>query len=166
MPIIQFAPALLALLVAGATAAHPGPKAVIFPFELIDVSLEGEYSDRRTEEINRLQLATDELRTLAARVAGYEVLDLSGLASDIESAGPFHKCDACELDIARKAGAEIAVTGTVRKISSLLLVVHIYVRDVPSGRVNKAHRVELRGNTDETWLRGVRRLVSSHIGSG
>jgi uncharacterized protein DUF2380 len=165
MPIIRATLAFLALLLAGATAAHAGLKAAIFPFELIDVSAEGQYIGARAEEANRLRLATEELRSLAAREAGYQVLDMSGLAAEIESAGPFHKCDACELDIARKAGAEVAITGAVRKISGLILVVQILVRDVASGKVNKIHRVELRGNSDETWLRGVRRLVNDHLGS-
>lgn len=165
MPIIRSQLAFLALLLASATAAHAGPKAAIFPFELIDVSAAGHYGGARADEANRLRLATEELRALAASKAGYRVLDLSNLASEIDSAGPFHKCDACEVDIARKAGAEIAITGAVRKISDLILVVQILVRDVASGRVNNVHRVELRGNSDETWLRGVRRLVNNHIGS-
>jgi hypothetical protein len=156
--------AALAIWLASATVALAGQKAAIFPFELIDVSLQGEYVGAQAEEVNRLQLATEELRNLAARDAGYEVVDLGGLKAEIEKAGPFHKCDGCEADIARQAGAEIAMTGTVRKISNLVLVIHIYVREAASGKVNKIHRVELRGNTDETWLRGVRRLVREHAG--
>jgi hypothetical protein len=156
--------AVLGLTLAGASAAQAGPKAAIFPFELIDVSLSGEYLGPKADEAQRLVLATEELRRLAARDAGYDVLDLSGLKSDIERTGPFHRCDGCEADIARRAGAEIALTGTVRKISELVLVVHIYVRDVATGKVTDVHRVELRGNSDETWLRGVRRLVAYHLG--
>ena len=166
MPIFRYALGFLVLMIAGTAAANAGPKAAIFPFELIDVSLEGERAGRQADETARLQLATEELRTLAAREAGYEVLDLSGLAAEIESTGPLHRCGGCEIDIARKAGAEIAITGAVRKISGLILVVQILVRDVSGAKVNKVHRVELRGNTDETWLRGVRRLVRSHVESG
>jgi Protein of unknown function (DUF2380) len=156
----------LAIWLASAAAAVAGQKAAIFPFELIDVSLQGEYVGAQSGEAKRLLLATEELRNLAARDAGYEVVDLSALKAEIDKSGPFHKCDGCETGIARQAGAGVAVTGTVRKISNLVLVVHIYVRDVASGRVNKVHRVELRGNTDETWLRGVRRLVREHVTGG
>src|SRR5262245_27242828 len=152
--------ALLGTVLASAGAAQAGPKAAIFPFELIDVSLEGEYIGPRADEANRLRLATEELRRLAAQEAGYEVLDLSGLALEIEKAAPFHKCEGCEVDLARQAGADVAITGAVRKISSLVLVVQIYVRDVATGKVNEARRVELRGNTDESGLGGVRRLLS------
>jgi hypothetical protein len=156
--------ATLALVLAGTGAAQAGAKAAIFPFELIDVSLSGQYLGARADETLRLALATEELRRLAAREAGYEVVDLDRFKSDIAQSGPFHKCDGCEADIARRAGAEIALTGTVRKISELVLVVHIYVRAVSTGKVTDVHRVELRGNSDETWLRGVRRLVAYHLG--
>jgi hypothetical protein len=159
---IRFLPTLLALWLASTTVALAGQKAAIFPFELIDVSLPGEYFGPRADEANRLLLATEELRALAARDAGYDVVDLSALKPAIDKAAPFHRCDACEVDIARQAGADVAMTGTVRKISNLVLVVHVYVRDVASGKVSRVHRVELRGNTDETWLRGVRRLVGEH----
>jgi uncharacterized protein DUF2380 len=167
MPVMRLPLGLLSLVLAGtvlagATAAHAGPKAAIFAFELIDVSGDGEpqAAPPKADEAQRLRLATDELRRLAATEAGYEVLDLSGLASEIEKAAPFHKCEGCEVDIARRAGAEVAITGAVRKISSLILVIQIYVRDVATGTVNEARRVELRGNSDESWLRGVRRLIT------
>jgi hypothetical protein len=149
-----------------ASAADAGPKAAIFPFELIDVSLSGQYVGPDPTETQRLVLITEELRKLAARDAGYEVLDLSGLAGDIAKAAPLHQCNGCDVDLARRVGAEIAIMGTVRKVSNLVLEVHLFVTDVKDGKLTKVHRVELRGNTDETWLRGVRRLVANHLGGG
>ena len=111
--------------------------------------------------MERLKLITDELRMLAARDGGYEVLDLSGIAPQLEQAAPLNKCGGCEVDLARRAGADLAITGFVRKVSNLVLELHLIVRDVPTGNVTKTSRVELRGNTDETWLRGIRRLVGN-----
>jgi hypothetical protein len=150
--------ALIAAFLAISAEAQAAPKVAIFPFEMIDVSLDGQYSGTRADEVQRLALATDELRRLA-REAGFEVLDLDTHAAEIARTAPFHKCEACEVAIARQIGAESAITGAVRKISNLVLVIHIYVRDLASSKVTKAHRVELRGNTDEAWLRGIRRLA-------
>lgn len=158
--------AAFAAVLVTATAAQAATKAAIFPFELIDVSLEGEYNGTRPDETQRLALITTELRDLAARDAGLEVVDLGAVAADIEHAAPFYKCDACEVDIARKVGAEVAITGAVRKISNLVLVIQLYVRDVGTGKVNAVHRVELRGNTDESWLRGVQRLAKTQLANG
>jgi uncharacterized protein DUF2380 len=151
------------LLSATAATAWAGPKVAIFPFELLDVSLTGQYIGPQAEETDRLALATAELRKLAARDAGYEVLDLSGLADDIARAAPLHQCGGCEIGLARKVGAEMAIMGTVRKVSNLVLEAHLFVIDVASGKLAKQHRIELRGNYDETWLRAVRRLVALHV---
>lgn len=155
--------AVLALLLAAPTVASAGPKAAIFPFELVDVSLEGELGGRRPDETQRLALVTQELRTLAARDGGYEVIDLSALAAAIAQAEPLHKCGDCAVDIARRAGADVAVTGTVRKISNLILGFTIELRDVASGRVTRVLQASIRGNTDELWLRGIRWLVANRL---
>lgn len=154
-------------MILAVAAAHAGPKAAIFPFELNDVSIEGAMSGPRADETRRLALATEELRRLAAREAGYEVVDLEGVKPQIEKAAPLYKCNGCEAEIARRAGAEIAVTGYVRKVSNLILKVFINVRDVESGRLTAVYQADIKGNTDETWRRGVRWLVVNRLaGSG
>jgi hypothetical protein len=146
-----------------ATAAQAGPKVAIFPFELIDVSLSGQYNGADPRETERLRLITEELRTLAARDGRYEVLDLSSVATAIAQAAPLRKCSGCEVDLARRVGADVAMIGIVRKVSNLVLEIHLLEMDVASGKVTKSNRVELRGNTDETWLRGVRRVLADHL---
>ena len=84
--------AALALLLAPTMSATAGPKAAIFRFELIDVSIDGELRGPRVEEAQRLDLVTQELRQLAARDGGYELVDLSGLTAETEKAAPLHKC--------------------------------------------------------------------------
>jgi uncharacterized protein DUF2380 len=167
MPMIR---RLLAAVVAAgvtmlaAAAAEASPKAAIFPFELIDVSLEGEYIGPDSHEAERLRLITEELRKLAAREGAYDVLDLGSIAPEIAKAAPILKCSGCDVDLARRVGADVAITGFVRKVSNLVLEMHLIETDVATGKVTKTHRVEMRGNTDETWLRGVHRLLANHLG--
>jgi hypothetical protein len=155
--------AALMLLLAPTAAASAGPKAAIFPFELIDVSIDGALGGARVDEAQRLVLVTRELRQLAARDGGYDLVDLSGLTAEIEKAAPLHKCGGCEVDIARRTGADIAVTGTVRKVSNLILGITILVRDVTSGRLVRVLQADIRGNTDESWVRGIRWLVANRL---
>jgi len=155
--------AALVLLLAPVTVASAGPKAAIFPFELIDASLEGELGGPRADEAQRLALVTHELRLLAARDGGYDLIDLSGVTAEIEKAAPLHRCGGCEVEIARRAGAEIAITGAVRKVSNLILGITIQVRDVASGRLIRVLQAGIRGNTDESWLRGIRWLVANRL---
>ncbi|MBO0765847.1 MAG: DUF3280 domain-containing protein [Hyphomicrobiaceae bacterium] len=152
--------ALLAATLLTAAGAQAAPKAAVFPFELIDDSLDGQYLGARAEEEERLALATAELRKLVAQEAGYDVVDLGPLKSEIEKAAPLYKCNGCEVELARKAGAEFAITAAVRKYTNLLLSLHIYVTEVSTGKLTKMYRIDIRGNTDESWLRGVRWLVA------
>ena len=85
-------------------------------------------------------------------------LDLAGLASEIEKASPFDKCDGCETEIAVKAGADLAVTGFVDKLSDALISLQLFVRDAKTGEMKKTMSAEIRGNTDELWLHGLRWL--------
>jgi len=163
VPGFCFLLAAFVLLPATSTVASAGPKAAIFPFELNDVSLEGELGGQRPDETQRLALVTRELRQLAARDGAYRLVDLSALTAEIATAAPLHKCGGCEVNIARQAGADIAITGTVRKVSNLILGFKIEVREVTSGRLIRVLQADIRGNTDESWLRGIRWLVANRL---
>lgn len=153
---------LLATMLVTSTA-HAGPKAAIFPFELIDTSLQGEMQGARADEARRLLLVTEELKRLAGRSGRYELVDVSALAVEVEKAAPLHKCNGCDVDLARKAGAEVALTGTVQKVSNLILNMNIYVRDAASGKLVRVMSADIRSNTDESWLRGIRWLVENRL---
>jgi hypothetical protein len=155
--------ASIVLLLAATSTALAGQKAAIFPLELIDASIEGELAGPRGDETQRLVLATRELRMLAARDVGYEVVDLAAFSVEIEKAAPLHRCGGCEIDLARRAGADLAITGAVRKVSNLILGFTIEVREVASGTVLRVVQASIRGNTDESWLRGIRWLVANRL---
>ncbi len=48
--------------------------------------------------------------------------------------------------------------GYVDKLSDALISLQIFVRDVKSGEMVKTMSAEIRGNTDELWLHGIRYL--------
>jgi hypothetical protein len=152
---------LLLLLTTGQASAPP--RAVVFPFELIDASLEGAMAGRRGDETRRLELVTDELRRLMNGDQRYELRDLEPFAAEIAQAAPLYKCNGCEIEIAKKAGADLAITGTVYKVSSLILNVTLHVREVENGKLVRVMSTDIRGNTDETWLRGIRWLAKNRL---
>jgi hypothetical protein len=157
--------ALALLLVPGAALA--GPKAVIFPFDLIDQSQQFEIGlmpkEIDPEEKRRLAVITEELTKLIKESGRYEVVDTAPIAAEIEQKAPMHKCNGCEDDLAKKVGAEVAFIGTVRKASDVLFTVSVYVRDVASAKVIKQASSEIYGNTDAMWLRAVRYLVEKRL---
>lgn len=155
--------ALAVAPVAGAVRAEETRRAAVFDFELIDTSLEGEKRGRQDAETARLALISDYLRNLLADSRKFVIIDSAPAAAAIESAGHIHACNGCESDIARSLGADIAVTGTVHKVSNLILSVNIYTRDAATGERIAAMSVDIRGNTDDSWTRGVRYIVKNRM---
>ncbi|MFG1297045.1 DUF3280 domain-containing protein [Xanthobacter variabilis] len=135
----------------------------MFGFEFFDDTL-----DKRpqvlAEQAERLRLVNAELQALLAKSGDMTFVDLTPEAARIADLQPFFKCNGCERDIARDAGAKLEVVGVIRKISSLILSFVLEVRETgEDGRVVRAGQVDIRGNTDESWLHGVRYLVKNRI---
>jgi hypothetical protein len=144
------------LLAAPALAA---PKVAIFPFDIRDVEIEGDLmAQPKDYDLKRMKLVADELKTLMEKEHTYEVVDLAPFAADVEAASPFSKCNGCEADLGKKVGADLAVTGYVDKLSDSLISLQLYARDTATGVVKKTMAAEIRGNTDELWLHGIRWL--------
>lgn len=147
--------------------ASAAPKAVIFPFDLIDQQQQFEIGvmpkGLDPEDKRRLQLITDELTRLIKEGGQYEVVDSTPIAKDIEEKSPMYKCNGCEDDLAEKAGAAYAFIGTVRKASDVLFTVSIYIRDVAAEKVVKQGSSEIYGNTDKMWLRAVNYIVERRL---
>jgi hypothetical protein len=153
---------LLAFLMATSAASAAPAKTAVFDLELADLSIEAARGVRE-DQTHRLELASAELRELLKASPQLQLVDLTPKLDEIRRDAPLYKCNGCEEDIARQLGAELAVTGVVQKTSNLILSIIVTVKDVRSGRVIRAGQVDLRGNTDETWLRGVRWIVKNRI---
>jgi hypothetical protein len=157
---------LLALLVMP-SAALAGPKAVIFPFDLIESQQQYEIGVMpkgiSPEEKRRLALITEELTKLIKESGRYEVLDPAPIAKEVEEKAPIYKCNGCEDALAKKVGAEVAFIGTVQKASDVLFTVSVYIRDVAGEKVTRQASGEIYGNTDAMWSRAVRYLVQKRL---
>jgi hypothetical protein len=135
----------------------------VFNFELIDTSLEGQVFGARADEQKRLAMISDELRHLLIDEGGYTVVDLAPAADAIAKAGLLFGCPGCAADIAKRLGARLALTGTVQKVSDLILNINVYVWDTQSGQERYQTSVDIRGNTDESWSRGLSYLVRNQL---
>src|SRR5215210_4026487 len=153
---------LLAASCRGTSGAAEPLKAAVFDLELVDTSQESERGER-ADQTARIALASAELRRLLSESGQLQVVDLAPQAARIRDKSPLSKCSGCVEDLAREAGAELAVSGIVQKTSNLILSFAVEVKEVQSGRTIRAGQVDIRGNTDETWLRGVRWIVKNRL---
>ena len=134
----------------------------VFDFELIDTSLEGAIRGARLDEQQRLARLSDQLRQLLRDSGRFSLVDITPIASEA-LASNLQACGGCDTRLARRIGAEMAITGTVQKVSNLILNMNIYVRDASSGATIAAMSADMRGNTDETWSRTLNWLVHNRL---
>jgi hypothetical protein len=143
----------------GPSTAQP---VAVFNFELIDTSLEGSVRGARADEQERLARTSDQLRGLLRDSCRFSLVDLTPIASEAQASN-LQACGGCDMRLARRIGAELAITGTVQKVSNLILNMNIYVRDASSGATIAAMSADMRGNTDESWSRTLDWLVRNRL---
>src|SRR6478609_17493 len=91
----------------------------VFDFELIDTSLEGAIRGVRPDEQERLARLSDQLRQRLRDSGRFWLVDITPIASEA-LASNLQACGGCDIQLARRIGAELAITGTVQKVSNLI----------------------------------------------
>ncbi|MEJ1160806.1 DUF3280 domain-containing protein [Prosthecomicrobium sp. N25] len=174
---LRISAAAAALLAAWPIAAAERPRLAIFDFELASGGMPADPTGMTAagaamlqgnnrlaeDDRRRLGLATAELRRLVAEKGDQAVVDLAPMAEKLKDAAPLHKCNGCDADLAREAGADFAVLGKVQKLTPVLVHIDIAVRDVAADTVVRTMSVDVNGDTDEMWVRGVRWLFRNRF---
>ncbi len=153
--------ASLLLMISGPAQADP-PKVAVFDFELVDTSLQGEIDGPRSDERDRLLRAGDQLRRELDSSGKFSLIDIAPVNAAAHGAN-LQACGGCDVQLANKIGADLAITGAVQKVSNLILNMNIYLRDVHTGGVVAVMSADLRGNTDESWSRAMSYLVRNRL---
>ncbi|MBR1150611.1 DUF3280 domain-containing protein [Bradyrhizobium sp. JYMT SZCCT0428] len=157
----QFVFAALMLLVSVPARADP-PKLAIFDFELLDTSLEGEMRGPQADEHDRLIRISDLVRRQLTKSSRFELLDISPVKAAAEGSN-LQACGGCDVQYAQRIGADLVITGVMKKISTLILNLTIFVRDAHTGQLITAMNADFRGNTDESWTRATNYLVRNRL---
>lgn len=148
---------LCAMLPRMAVAAE---RVAVFDPELYDTSGEGPREDQQ----HRLRLLGEALRHALAESGRYEVVAIPEAMRERLAAGPsLRSCAPCAPEAAAALGAGLAVTTVVQKVSNLILSITIALREAPTGAPRAVHSAEIRGNTDESWLHGLRWLLRNRL---
>ena len=137
-------------------------RAAVFDFEWIDTSLEGAMGGLRQDEQQRLQALGERLRRELAASGRFEPVDITPVADEARQSN-FRACGGCDAHMARTLGAQLAITGTVQKVSNLILNINIYTRDTETGRLLAVSSADMRGNTEESWFRTLDWLVKNRL---
>ncbi len=80
------------------------------------------------------------------------------------AAGPeIGACGGCEFGYGKELGADTVAWIVVQKVSDLILNINVYMANVAAGKLAFVHSVDIRGNTDESWTRGLTYLVKNYL---
>lgn len=145
------------LLLSGPRAHADAARTAAFPFELDDTSLQGAMQGQDAGDTARLARLDAQLRAALAQSGAYAPVAVDAGGANLRS------CGACAVDLARKAEAQLAMVGWVQKVSALILNINIAVYDVASGQRVGGGSVDIRGDTDESWTRGLSYLLRNRI---
>ncbi len=126
----------------------------VFDFEMINSSLQ----PMTPAEAVRLKKLGETLRNRLAESGLVQVVDI-GPVEAAAQASNLQSCGGCDADLAKKVEAQLSITGTVQKVSGLILNENIYLRDAESGKMLAVMSADMRGDTDETWSRTLAWLI-------
>ncbi|MGB5559081.1 MAG: DUF3280 domain-containing protein [Paracoccaceae bacterium] len=126
----------------------------------IDTSTEGAYNGIREDETARLALLEVAIRERFL-AEGLVLSDLAPISEELENTVNPANCYGCELRMAEKLNADYVLVGVVQKVSNLIISMNLVMRDVKTQDVVRARAVDVRSNTDESWLRGMNYILKN-----
>lgn len=135
---------------------------VVFGFDLVDTSLEGEMKGKNPDETKRIAMLGELLPKLLEQSGQYELVGDPVAIAKFQDTHNIQGCNGCEGDFAKKAGAKLAISGTVQKVSNLILNINLYVREADSGKF-ESMSTDIRSNSDDSWRRGLESLVTNRL---
>jgi Protein of unknown function (DUF2380) len=145
-------------------AAEPNPVSIaVFEFELHDASAGGGIIGPDAIDSENLKESTEEARRMLSASGRYRIVDVSGVAADVTSAGGIQRCNACEGPLARKLGADQSMVGVITRVNRTEFTLQILVRDAQTGAVVSNNFTGLRMGANYAWPRGVKSLMNDRI---
>lgn len=156
--------AAVAVVVCGAAAAAdataPARSLLVAGFELIEDHPNPAHAQALQR---RLLAAREQLEAGLAERGLYRVIHDERAAAEIARLRDQHsylyRCNGCPQQIGRAAGVDLVAMGWVQKVSELILNLNVELHETASGRVVLTKSVDLRGDNDESWRRGVQFML-------
>jgi Protein of unknown function (DUF2380) len=147
--------------IAGVTEADQTlPRVTFFGFQLINTSPQ----PTTPEEKQRIRMLDDMFQQKLDASRRFKMVCIpSKLRDKIAAAPEISDCNGCERDFALEAGADWAAWGTVQKVSNLILNINVYMEDARANKMEFVKSVDIRGNTDESWQRGLDYMLRHYL---
>ncbi len=130
-----------------------------FDFTLINTTVEPAGED----EFHRIRLLNGILADWFKQSDKFKPVEVpAAVMKEVKAGQDFGSC-ACEAGFGKKVGADLVAWGTVEKISNLILNINVYISDVETNNYVFVKSVDIRGNNDKAWTRGLRWLIRNYL---
>jgi len=146
-----------------ATTAHADPQRIAFLGVHFQNDNEG-YEPTSDAERKRMNSISEAFEGMLQHSGKYTFVSVPAAEKQkIESGQLVGACGGCEYAYGRDLNVDHVAWIRVQKVSNLILNMNVYVADVSKKRITFIHSVDLRGNTDESWMRGITYLVQNYM---
>ena len=136
------------------------PRVAFFGFQLINTSVQ----PTMPEEDQRIHMLDDVFRRELTASGRFNIITIPDDLRQMIAGGPdIINCNGCQRDYAQKLGADWAAWGTVQKVSNLILNINLYMEDERVGKLQFVKSVDIRGNTDKSWRRGLDYMLRNYL---
>ncbi|HEX5306722.1 MAG TPA: DUF2380 domain-containing protein [Dyella sp.] len=131
---------------------------VVSPVELVELAPPDQRYDEAADAA-RAQMLGRRIRAALEKSHRYRLIDAG------TPPYRYSDCEACLADWARAQGADFALVTWVQKESRLIVMINMALIDVAHpDRPAAGGSIDLRGDTDETWLAGAGQLLDRTVG--
>jgi len=115
-------------------------------------------------ERSRIKSLEDIFKSKLQETNRYKFLELPNeIKAKIEHGVIIGDCGGCEYDFGTDSAADISSWIVVQKVSNLILNINLYMADTKNRKISFSQSVDIRGNTDESWRRGMNYIINNHI---
>jgi Protein of unknown function (DUF2380) len=155
----------LAVSVCSAAADPPAQPAK--SVALLNVQFLNDHEDLEpitSAERARIALIASVFKAKLEASGRYAFVSIPADAAAKISAGPeVGACGGCEFGYGKELGADTVAWIVIQKVSDLILNINVYMADVAAKKMAFVHSVDIRGDTDESWTRGITYLVKNYL---
>jgi Protein of unknown function (DUF2380) len=173
-PLIAFGVAAFLILasvpIGARSTATAAPSDSVKSVALLNVQFMNDHEDLEpTTNAERARLALIEslFKTKLEASGRYHFVSIPADAASKIAAGPeVGACGGCEFGYGKELGADTVAWIVIQKVSDLILNINVYMADVAARKLAFVHSVDIRGDTDESWTRGITYLVKNYLLAG
>lgn len=146
---------------AAVSAQTPPPGLAVLPFEIEDTSGETGPPDRHASMLAATTAAAAEEIGRAGLFSVVPEAKVAEAVAAVNSGTYLRRCNGCELEIAQRAGARYVLVGWIYKMSTLVLTLHVDIKEAETGRSVYARVFDFRGDNEKAYAHAVRTMVRS-----